>query len=42
MIQQYHFWVLIGKKMKIPNSERYLYPDVQNSTIYNNQDKEAT
>ena len=46
MIQQYHSLVYIQKKKqktkKNTNSERYMYPSVQSSTIYNSQDMEAT
>ena len=41
MIQQSHSWNK-SRKGKNSNSKRYMHPNVHCSTIYNNQDMEAT
>ena len=38
MTQQFHFWLYISERNKGTNSESYMYPSVQGSIIYNNQD----
>ena len=38
MTQQFHFWLYISERNKSTNSESYMYPSVQGSIIYNNQD----
>ena len=39
MMQQSHSWAYIGENS---NSKRYMHSVVHSSTIYNNQDMEAT
>ena len=44
MIQQFHTWVFIKKKInkRSTNYKRYAYPYVYHNIIYNNQDMKAT
>ena len=43
MIHQSYSWVYcIPRKDENSNSKRYTHPNVHNSTVYSNQDMEAT